>query len=410
MGLRDYQIAPVTWADGWHGCLGLEPTLEAYVAHLVEVLQAVKRVLRDDGVLWLTLGDAFTGGGRGGQEEKHACKQATNRGSSGSGVRPPQPRGMAAKNLCLIPQRVALALQEDGWIVRSWLPWLKRNVMPSSQKDRPTVGTEVVLLLVKQPKYWFDLDAVRQAHTRGAAGSRFDTGKTGVNGLGRVSTQARQEQAGRTLRDTDLWFASEHAVIGCEEEVLAVDIVPQPFSSKSVGLDTEHYAAFPPRLCDWLIKMGTSEAGCCGQCGAPYQRQVERDFHPSQRTAKGEGNKGLDASNGWGATSPGANIISTLGFAPSCACVATALEQGSRDVGHMEGLLTPVPCTILDPFCGSGSTLLAAARLGRHGIGIDIKSEYVALARARLQQDGALLFQEQTSILSERNTPHALKE
>jgi len=138
-GLRDY---------GVDGQMGLEPTPEEYVAKMVEVFREVRRVLRDDGVLWLNMGDSYAGGGRGGNpEESSYRKQATNAGSL---VDPsPVPVGLKPKDLIGIPWRVAFALRADGWYLRSDIIWAKPNPMPESVTDRPTKAHEYVFLLAK---------------------------------------------------------------------------------------------------------------------------------------------------------------------------------------------------------------------------------------------------------------------
>jgi DNA modification methylase len=180
-GLRDYGLPPTDWPaisyapmaglpeldiPAWRGCLGLEPTLEMYTAHLVYVFRLAREVLKDDGVLWLNLGDSYASSG------KHATlgkKSGLNNGTlyenskkqtipSG---RAPTPKGLKPKDLMLVPHRVALALQADGWYLRNDNIWHKPNCMPGSQKDRATRDHEYVFQLTKQARYYFDMDAVR---------------------------------------------------------------------------------------------------------------------------------------------------------------------------------------------------------------------------------------------------------
>lgn len=151
-GLRDYGCA---------GQIGLEPTPDAYVAELVAVFRAVRRVLADDGVLWLNLGDTYAVSGRGGNPEESAYrKQATNAGSLVKGARVP---GLKPKDLTGIPWMVAFALRADGWYLRGDHVWGKPNGMPESVTDRPTRGHEYVFLLSKSEKYFYDAAAVRTA-------------------------------------------------------------------------------------------------------------------------------------------------------------------------------------------------------------------------------------------------------
>ena len=138
--------------------LGLEPTPELYVAHMVEVFREVRRVLRDDGTLWLNLGDSYNGSGPSGGPGK----QYTNRGSQDTTAK--NVRGLKPKDLVGIPWRVAFALQADGWYLRCDIIWSKPNPMPESVTDRPTKSHEYIFLLSKSKKYHYDADAIREPH------------------------------------------------------------------------------------------------------------------------------------------------------------------------------------------------------------------------------------------------------
>jgi DNA modification methylase len=167
-GLRDYGVA---------GQMGLEETPEAFVAGMVEVFREVRRVLRDDGTLWLNLGDSYAGSGKGGNPE--TGKQATNKGSQSVGVIYETGKtareaavtnvtrktfdGIKAKDLIGIPWRVAFALQADGWYLRQDIIWHKPNPMPESVRDRCTKAHEYLFLLSKSPQYYFDQSAMQEA-------------------------------------------------------------------------------------------------------------------------------------------------------------------------------------------------------------------------------------------------------
>lgn len=150
-GLRDY---------GVDGQLGLEPTPDEYVARMVAVFREVWRVLRDDGTLWLNLGDSYSGSGKGPAgnlgkiHNEREIKQT-------SGI---VPDGLKPKDLIGIPWRVAFALQADGWYLRSDIIWAKKNCMPESVSDRPTKAHEYIFLLSKSPSYYYDADAIRTPH------------------------------------------------------------------------------------------------------------------------------------------------------------------------------------------------------------------------------------------------------
>lgn len=142
----------------WSGQYGLEPTPELYVEHTVTVLQAIRRVLKPSGVCWWNVADSYIGGGRGLTEGREAAwRQLAKRW--------PKPGGLKPKDLVLIPQRVALAAQADGWYVRCDVIWSKPNPIPESVTDRPTKSHEYVWLLTKSKRYFWNQDAVREPFT-----------------------------------------------------------------------------------------------------------------------------------------------------------------------------------------------------------------------------------------------------
>lgn len=146
-GLRDYGIK---------GQIGAEDEVESYVSNLVGVFREVRRVLADDGTLWLNIGDSYTSGNRRWREtdRKNPARAMS--------YRPPTPRGLKPKDLVGVPWRLAFALQADGWYLRSDIIWYKPNCQPESVKDRPTRSHEYVFLLSKSEDYYYDHDAVRE--------------------------------------------------------------------------------------------------------------------------------------------------------------------------------------------------------------------------------------------------------
>ena len=159
-GLRDY---------GHDGQIGLEQTPDDYVNELVEVFREVRRVLSDDGTLWLNLGDSYAGGG-GGNYNKTGVSQAGGQHITNVRNRPEwlENAGVKPKDLMGIPWRVAFALQADGWYLRSDIIWHKPNPMPESVTDRPTKSHEYLFLLTKSPRYYYDHVAVREPSVTGS--------------------------------------------------------------------------------------------------------------------------------------------------------------------------------------------------------------------------------------------------
>lgn len=206
-GLRDYKIPPQDWPavdfapiaglpmvsiPAQTVCLGLEPDPWAFVGHLVTVFREVRRVIRDDGVLFLNLGDSYAGGGRAGRNPSYMGKhtqfgKTSTKGSELYGVPMAIPDGLKAKDMCGIPWRVALALQADGWYLRSDVIWQKPNPMPSSCRDRPTTAHEYIFLLSKSPHYYWDKAAVQEADSGKPSGNGFAGRQGGSERVGPLS-------------------------------------------------------------------------------------------------------------------------------------------------------------------------------------------------------------------------------
>jgi len=179
-GLRDY---------GHEGQIGLEQSPNEYVQEMVGVFREVRRVLADDGTLWLNLGDSYAGSGKGRNADgthQEGGKQGTSRGTIEGQLFKAQVDGLKPKDLVGIPWRVAFALQADGWYLRQDIIWAKPNPMPESVTDRCTKAHEYVFLLTKQPKYHFNHEAMREpgvipAGTKAAKGSAERAQQTGGN-------------------------------------------------------------------------------------------------------------------------------------------------------------------------------------------------------------------------------------
>ncbi|SRR6266566_1709118 len=163
---KHFQTHTCIHCDAWRGAFGLEPTIEIYIAHTVEVLRECRRVLRSDGVLFWNIGDSYAANRSYQVVDNKHVDVGNNHGSN-------VPVGLKPKDLCLIPSRVALAAQADGWWVRSMIIWSKPNPMPESVTDRPTDAYEHILMLTKAERYYWDAYAVREnregnTHSRGS--------------------------------------------------------------------------------------------------------------------------------------------------------------------------------------------------------------------------------------------------
>lgn len=174
-GLRDYGMAAQ---------IGLEKTPDAYVAEMVAVMREVRRVLRPDGTLWLNLGDSYVSAGGSGAQG--ATGQRADRTFTARNTSNKDGAGLAAKQRLMIPARVALALQSDGWWLRDEIIWHKPNPMPISVTDRTTPAHEMLYMFSKSARYYYDMEAVKEpgvtpAGTKGAKGSAERAAMKGVN-------------------------------------------------------------------------------------------------------------------------------------------------------------------------------------------------------------------------------------
>lgn len=276
-GLRDY---------GTDGQLGLERTPDEYVERMVRVFREVRRTLKDDGTLWLNLGDCYASTTASGGQNCFSSSTLT----SGKGMRDPKrtlTSGLKPKDLVGIPWRVAFALQADGWYLRQDIIWHKPNPMPESVRDRCTKAHEYIFLLSKQARYYWDQEAIAEDAT--CAGRILDyTGDQKNNNADPVLMATRPNGRMITVKDTrnrrSVWTVSTHS------------------------FPKAHFATFPPKLIEPCILAGCPEDG-----------------------------------------------------------------------------------TVLDPFCGSGTTGMVALRHGRRFIGIELNAEYVDMAHRRIQGDMPLL-------------------
>ena len=368
-GLRDYGAA---------GQIGMEPTLSEYIANMVAVFREVHRVLRDDGTLWLNLGDAYANDGKWGGETggKQSYLPDSDRQRVG---REKRSTGLPPKNLIGLPWRVAFALQDDGWVLRSDIIWHKPNPMPESVTDRPTKAHEYLFLLAKQERYYYDSEAIKEPSVTDDMRRPY-----GSQGAWQMDGRPIEQRHGGELRvSRSKTFArsnavSEHIIPGqsaAQHRPDRTDVIDSPTRNKrsvwtvaTRPYKEAHFATYPVELVQPCIQAGTSAHGCCAACGAPWVRVVEVESRPNWN---GNGQQKHDGTyyrpNIGGGVGNDRRERHELGWEPSCACGAPV-----------------VPCTVLDPFNGAGTTGVAAIRLGRQYIGIDINPEYLDLAHKRL--------------------------
>ena len=233
-GLRDYG------QDGQHG---LEETPAAYVANLVRVFAEVRRVLRNDGTVWLNLGDSYASGGMSNPSDKSTLGGGKDRGAADYSITRAVPTGLKTKDLVGIPWRVAFALQADGWYLRSDIIWHKPNPMPESVRDRPTKGHEYVFLLSKRPRYFYDADAVRE---KGRPSGWDRQRRKGVDTWKYNDTPERREAAG------DGNNRGGFGDMSTRNRRTVWSIPSKPYTGA-------HFATMPPELARLCILAGSME-------------------------------------------------------------------------------------------------------------------------------------------------------
>jgi DNA modification methylase len=323
--------------------LGLEKTPEEYVAKLVAVFQEVRRILRNDGTLWLNLGDSYTAKCSNPHGEIVGCREARDSSRTG-GYHMPIPPGLKQKDLVGIPWMVAFALRADGWWLRSDIIWAKPNPMPESVTDRPTKAHEYIFLLTKSARYFYDAEAIKE---KGIAdhepGNRSHKGATAYlagdekhrTKLGLVAYCEKRRQQ----RKPAGWDTGEgaHGTIHRNGRALEVEYTPvisTDRNKRSVWrvatspYPDAHFATYPPDLIKPCVLAGCPQK-VCSDCGA-----VQSPL-PSEGTCRQCGSKNFE------------------------------------------------PGTVLDCFAGSGTTGQVALELGRRAILIELNPKYVELIEER---------------------------
>lgn len=242
-GLRCYKTNPVTWPDGWVGELGQEPTPEMFISHLATIFREVRRVLRDDGTLWINIGDSYANDGKWGGSSGGKHVTALH-GNTGIG-RYRKNTGLKPKDLIGIPWMFAFALRADGWWLRQDIIWQKLNPLPESVKDRCTKSHEYIFMLSKSARYHYDAAAVAEETLSNELKKFTDNGKDKQRGHGRRHAGFNGRYAEKLQRDgipstrnrRSVWTIATH---------------PTPEA---------HFATYPIDLPETCILAGCPEGG-----------------------------------------------------------------------------------------------------------------------------------------------------
>ena len=293
--LRDY---------GHPDQLGAEQSVDVWVKNLRLVAQGLQRVLTPSGSFWLNIGDSYAAHPR---------------------------EGAARKSLLLGPQRLALGLADDGWLVRNAVVWAKPNPMPSSVTDRLSTTYETILLLVRSPRYYFDLDAIRvtPTDTRTRAQRKATTGYPPVSAV---------PVGGGVDRNLGLDAMKRRGVSAHPLGKSPGDVWTIP----TAGYKGGHFATYPLALAERAVLAGCPERICitCGSAWRPAEKAV------------------------------GGRVLRVGALQPACTCSRWQWRPG----------------IVLDPFMGSGTTALAAQKHRRDWIGIELNPDYAEQARTRIAQ------------------------
>ena len=372
-GLRDYGVA---------GAIGLEPTFDEHLDVMVRVFREVRRVLRNDGTCWLNYGDAYAGSW-GAQSRGNPCVETSTlsggqvyagaKGThTGSVKRTP---GLKPKDLLMMPARIALALQSDGWWLRSEIIWHKVNPMPESVRDRPTSAHEKMYLLTKAARYFYDVDAVRTVakyssdDRKGRASMDHKSAPDETRNGMRPRTDKQRGHGRRHAGFNERWDAMPK-----DEQQTHGANLRNVWTFATEPYRDAHFAVMPTAIVEPCIQAGTSEKGCCERCGKPWVRVTE----PAQGGSIGQSwhdhsDDNMRGQRGTNCDGRAYRRGKTSGWSPSCECAADT-----------------VPCTVLDPFGGSGTVGLVADRLGRDAILIELNPDYADMARERIRADAPL--------------------
>jgi len=338
----------------WKGQLGLEPTPDLFVKHLVTIFEKLKKPLKPWGTLYVVIADTYGGGS--GHNVKDMTEEKISKPTDGERLQ----RNVKAKCLLMIPERFAMAMINNGWILRNKTIWHKPNAMPSSVKDRLNTTWEYVYMFAQQQKYWWNLDAIREPHKTGKweemppIGGKKHKGKHPTYSGNTPPSDPKGKNPGDSVEVPESWGADKKGEYHGEGKKdphgkaqapsdLKRNIIesfkenpkgknPGDYWSISTKPFPEaHFAVYPPSLCEKPIKAGCPEK-VCQKCGKPKIKKP--DFK---------------------------NI-------PVCRCDEPEWKNG----------------IVLDPFAGAGSTWVMARKLGRDFIGIEIVEEYAEMARERI--------------------------
>jgi len=359
--LRDYSV---------DGQLGLEKTSEEYIEKIVAGFREIRRILRPDGTVWLNLGDSYVSG-KGRYSSNAQTISGHSRHEPGQGQRPDQKNHayLKDKDLAGIPWRVALALQADGWWLRSDIIWAKPNPMPESVTDRPTKSHEYIFLLTKSAKYHYDQEAVREP-------LKEESKRRAMRGNSKNNKYAKDQHLPKGVHANTMSQPRDYRGYGNMDEIIKNGETPLNPSGRNLRsvwtIPTQpcsfaHFATFPEEIPNKCILAGTSPKAC-GICGAPYKRTVEKRIadktSPRPFSKSGNEKNRNDVGRIYKET-----VTKTIGFRPTC--------KHNDDTGK---------CIVLDPFCGTNTVGYRAQEMGHNWVGIELNPKYANYGETKVNQ------------------------
>jgi len=333
-GLRDYDEDKQ---------LGLEDSPEEFVQNLVTLFSEIKRVLRDDGTVWLNLGDSYAGNN----------SRASNNGRAGygterEGVFNKTGQGLKNKDLVGIPWRVAFALQQDGWYLRQDIIWHKPNPMPESVTDRCTKAHEYIFLLTKSSNYYYDNEAIKEK----AVGERWG----GNNPINTEKSKDLDNQFSGLTRDRKMLYENRN-----KRSVWTV--TTKPFKGA-------HFATFPMELIKPCVLAGCPEKACA-ECGEPYINKPIYEYNDNiSKTSVTHGKYSNQETELKNDAIDSKKVVGHK-LEKQCDCDTNKTKRG----------------VVLDPFGGSATTGILAEGNNRDSIMLELNPDYINIAKQRIQNE-----------------------
>lgn len=401
--------------NAWRGQLGLEPDFKMFISHLVEIFRAVRRVLKPGGSLWVNMGDSYSGSGQG------WSKKGEMRGKNSIDLRPNDIRvtdkpntyqvdGVKAKSLCLIPERFAIAMVDDGWILRNKIVWAKQilfqdgttrgAVMPSSVKDRFNQSSEYLYFFTKTQKYYFDLDTVRVPFTE--SGIKRVMGYHEGQYQGDCKEKSYHTQlpfgcGGDGNKPSRILARAKNKLSSCDCQQC------RPRMGNRGGQETLYDSKSAPEETKLGPKDFETEWEYCQYKGKGYYRTVggekhswEREGFKLQEGVPGREPCGFERKGHSGNCDKEGNSLNhPMGKNPPTVwAINTQPFPEAHFATFPPGLIErpikvccPPGGLVLDPFMGAGTTALTAKILGRHFVGIELSQKYIDIAMRRLEKE-----------------------